>query len=73
MAQICIALDRSGTNIMNDEYVYVDAKHDRRKNVKTLTIIMDCTQSNTKIALLSYHGGRGREHGKFNHIWECFK
>ena len=38
MAQICIALDRSGTNIMNDEYVYVDAKHDRCRNFKTLTL-----------------------------------
>ena len=38
MARICLSLDREGSHPMNDEYVYVDAKHNRCRNYKTLTL-----------------------------------
>ena len=62
MAEIGVEMDTSGTGFMRDEYAFVDAKHDRCRDYKTLTLwtyhrsmrkllrlaVMDVEQENTE-------------------------
>ena len=38
MAHLCLEMDRNKNGILKEEFAFVDAKHDRCKNFKTVTL-----------------------------------